>query len=147
MSFVIDANVEIAAPAELVWEVITDFARYGEWNSFVPECSSSLRPGDPIDMRVRLAGGVRRQREFVRAHEPGTRFSYSMKPVPLGTLHSLREHTVTSIDAGHARYTSHFEIAGWLNPVVSALLGSSLRRGFGAMTEDIKRRAETLHAS
>ncbi|WP_280314638.1 SRPBCC family protein, partial [Nocardia abscessus] len=46
--------VDIDAPADLVWQVITDFPRYGEWNPFVPECRSSLVPGEPIDMLVRV---------------------------------------------------------------------------------------------
>ena len=34
---------EIAAPKELVWQVITDFATYGEWNPFVTACDAELR--------------------------------------------------------------------------------------------------------
>jgi carbon monoxide dehydrogenase subunit G len=30
MNFTIDKSLEIAAPVESVWEVITDFAHYGE---------------------------------------------------------------------------------------------------------------------
>ncbi|MEU7138172.1 SRPBCC domain-containing protein [Nocardia sp. NPDC046473] len=147
MAFVIDATVDIDAPADLVWQVITDFPRYGEWNSFVSECSSSLVPGEPIDMLVRLGPRPRRQREFIRSHTPGRELSYSMKPVPLGTLHSLRSHTLTPLDGDRTRYESHFELAGWLHPVVVALLGKHLQRGFAGMTAGIKERAESLRVS
>lgn len=148
MGFVIDIDVEINAPAELVWQVITDFARYGEWNPFVPECRSSLVPGEPIDMLVRVSGTTpRRQREWIRSHTPGHELSYTMKPVPLGTLHSLRSHTITPITADRTRYESHFELAGWLHPLVVALLGKNLRRGFAGMTAGIQKQAESLRAS
>lgn len=147
MAFVIDASVDIDAPAELVWQVITDFAHYGEWNPFVSECSSSLIPGEPIDMLVHLGPRPRRQREFIRSHTPGSELSYAMKPVPLGTLHSLRSHTLTPLDANRTRYESHFELAGWLHPVVVALLGKHLQRGFAGMTAGVKERAESLHTS
>jgi hypothetical protein len=144
MSFVIDAAVEIDAPAELVWQVITDFPRYGEWNPFCIECSSTLVPGEPIDMVVKLGSTPRRQREWVRSHTPGTELSYAMKPVPFGALHSLRSHTVTPLTPDRTRYESHFELAGWLQPVVVALLGKTLQRGFAGMTEGIQKQAESL---
>ncbi|MDR3416004.1 MAG: SRPBCC domain-containing protein [Nevskia sp.] len=145
MAFVIDAELDIAAPAELVWQVITDFPRYAEWNPFVTGCESSLKPGDPIDLQVRVfSDKPQAQREWIRTHTPGREFSYSMKPVPLGTLHSARSHTVIPLGPGRCRYRSHFELAGWLQPLVRGLLGASLRRGFAGMTEGIKTRAERL---
>ncbi|GAB2710416.1 SRPBCC family protein [Nocardia thraciensis] len=145
MAFVIDDSVDIDAPAEVVWKVLTDFPAYGEWNPFVPGCRTTLEPGAPIDMRVRLVGPrPKAQREWIRSHTPGAEFSYAMRPVPLGALHSLRSHTLTPLDAGRCRYTSHFEIAGWLQPVVTGLLGSALRRGFGDMTAAVQQRAQQL---
>ncbi|QIS20035.1 SRPBCC domain-containing protein [Nocardia terpenica] len=142
MAFVIDETVEIAAPAEVVWRVLTDLERYGEWNPFCISCRSTLEPGAPIDMRVRLGGRERAQREWVRTHTPGTEFSYAMKPIPLGALHSLRSHTLTPLEGGRVRYHSHFELDGWLRPVVTAMLGSALRQGFTAMTAAVRQRAE-----
>ena len=148
MSLVIDATVEIDAPAELVWQVITDFPHYGEWNPFCVEASSTLVPGEPIDMLVKTSGSSpRRQREFIRSHTPETEFSYSMKPAPLGALHSLRSHRVTALTPDRTRYESHFELAGWLQPVVSAVLGKNLKRGFADMTAGIRKQAESLRTS
>lgn len=145
MAFVIDATLDIEAPAELVWQVITDFPRYGEWNPFLRACSTTLKPGDPIDLQVQLfASGPRPQREWMLTHTPGREFSYSMKPAPLGALHSRRSHTVTALGPGRSRYQSHFEIAGWLQPLVRGLLGSKLEQGFAGMTAGIKSRAEQL---
>ena len=54
MPIVIDETVKIAAPPDRVWDVITDFPRYAEWNPFVVACESTLIVGDPIQMRVQL---------------------------------------------------------------------------------------------
>lgn len=148
MGFVIDSAFDIDVPAATVWQVITDFPRYGEWNTFCSECRSALAPGEPIDMLVHLRpGSTRRQREWVRTHTPGEEFSYRMKPVPFGALRSLRQHRVTPLGPNRARYESHFEITGWLQPVVTGLLGAHLRRGFAAMTAGIEQQALRLHTA
>ena len=146
MAFVIDATLDIDAPAELVWNVITDFSRYAEWNPFLRACATTLKPGDPIDLQVQLLGPKPRpQREWMRTHTPGREFSYNMKPAPLGALRSGRSHTVTPLGAGRSRYQSHFELAGWMQPLVRGLLGAKLEQGFAGMTDGIKKQAELLY--
>ncbi|MFR9752036.1 SRPBCC family protein [Nocardia sp. 004] len=145
MAFRIDRSADIDAPTDLVWRVITDFPRYSEWNTLISQCHSSLVPGEPIDMLVHVSGsGPRKQREWIRSHTPGREFSYAMQPLPLGALHSLRSHTVTPLPDNRTRYESHFELGGWLHPMVVALLGKNLRRGFSEMTEGIRKQAESL---
>ncbi|MGW6728952.1 SRPBCC family protein [Nocardia sp. NPDC055029] len=144
MALTIDETIEIDAPAEKVWEVLTDFGRYGEWNTFCYEAVSTLEPGSPIDMKVQLGGNRRPQREWIRTHTPGVEFSYTMKPVPLGTLHSLRSHTVVPMGADRCRYESRFTLAGWLSPVVTLALGKHLRAGFTAMTAGVGKRATEI---
>lgn len=143
--FTIDRTVDIAAPAEIVWEVLTDFGRYHEWNPFVVDCRvSALEPGATIDMQVKLVGKPQFQREWIREVQPGKGFAYSMKPVPLGTLRSLRTHRLEALGKDRCRYHSHFELDGWLKPVVLALFRGALQRGFGGMTDAIRTRAESL---
>lgn len=142
--FIIEKNIEIAAPAAIVWEVIRDLAKYPEWNPFCIECSSTLRPGDPIDMKVKLMAKPQPQREWVKEYVEGKRFAYSMKPAPLGALASFRSHDVEAIDATRTRYRSYFHLQGWIKPLVVGLLGSRLEAGFAGMTAGIQRRAEEL---
>jgi hypothetical protein len=145
MAFVIDESVRIDSPATTVWQVLTDFPRYGEWNPFCVTAETTLEPGAPIDMRVKLIGPrALKQREYIRSHTPGAGFSYSMKPMPVGALHSMRSHTLTPLGEERCRYDSHFELGGWLLPVVTTLMGAALRRGFGEMTAAVAKRALEL---
>jgi hypothetical protein len=145
MSLEIDQSIEIPVRPEVVWNVITDLARYPDWNPFVVACDSTLVVGEPIAMRVRLiASFTQSQTETVFEHEPGHRLSYGLSAVPLGALRSLRSHLVVPAGTDHARYESHFELSGWLAPLVRALVGAPLERGFKAMTEAIAARAEQL---
>lgn len=144
MAFVIDRNLDVDAPAAVVWDVITDLARYPEWNPFCLACESTLRPGDPIDMTVKLGNTPQRQREWVQQYVPGEGFSYSMKPLPLGALSSWRAHRIVALGDDRCEYHSLFRLQGWLHGVVVVLLGARLRAGFAAMNAAVKLRAEQL---
>jgi hypothetical protein len=145
MSIRIDHELAVSAPAEVVWEVLTDLARYGEWNPFVVAASSSLVVGEPIDMKVRvLSFMTQSQRETISHNEPGRSYCYGLARNRIGALYSERCHVITPIGPDRCTYESRFELAGWLSPVVSGLLGRSLRRGFTEMSEAVKLRAETL---
>lgn len=134
---------EIAAPPELVWQVITDFSAYGEWNPFVTACDTELLEGAPISMTVVLGENIRDQVEFVSQVIPGELFEYRMKPVgPL--LHSYRQHEVMGLGDGNTRYRSTFELNGWISGLVGLSLGSALRDGFQGMTDSLVSRAEGL---
>lgn len=143
----IEETREIAAPAALVWRVIVDLGRYPEWNPFVVACESDLAVGSPIAMRVRgLAPWTLAQREEVLEHEPGRRLCYGLRGAFLGGLSSVRCHELSDAGAGRTRYASRFALRGPLAPVVEALLGRRLARGFAAMTDALVRRAEDLAA-
>ena len=146
MSFVIEQTLDIAAPPQVVWEVLTDFPKYGEWNPFVVRCESTLQPGAAMDMRVKLLGPPQRQVEWMKEHVPGKRFSYNMKPFPLGALHSQRSHEVESTGQNRTRYRSYFELDGWMMPLVRGLFGASIERGMRGMWEGVQRRSEQLWA-
>ncbi|MCF8589718.1 SRPBCC domain-containing protein [Gordonia liuliyuniae] len=146
MSLVTDNSIEIDAPADVVWSVLTDFDAYHEWNPFQLDCSTTLTPGAPIDMKVDL--GPRppmRQREFIdEVDEDGRWFTYRMKPAPFRLITSLRRQSVVDLGDGRSRYDSHFEINGPLSVVVKALMGRELVAKFTKTTEAVGRRAAEL---
>ena len=143
----IDHTLEIAAPAERVWEVLTDFDAYGDWNPFVVQASASLEVGAAMDMRVRVLPFMTQgQREWITSVEPGRGFCYGLAKNALGALNSERCHRVLPQGEGRCRYESRFAIEGWLSGIVKGLLGGQLRRGFGEMSAAVKTRAESLAA-
>jgi hypothetical protein len=144
-SFIIEEVADIAAPVQVVWQVITDLPAYGEWNRFVVSCRSSLVGRQPIDMRVVLFGSLAQpQSEVVFENSPGERLCYGLHGDALGALRSRRCHHLQAIAPERTSYRSHFELSGWLSPVVRGLLGRRLERGFHLMTSGIQHRAEEL---
>lgn len=147
MGITIDHELEIDATAETVWEVIKDVATYPEWNPFVLSCQTSLKPGAPINMKVRLGKSIQKANEIIDEVHPGRGFSYRMKPLPMGALRSYRTHDIEATDLRRCIYRSHFELNGWLSPLVVGLMRSKLQAGFDGMAEALKKRAESLASS
>ncbi|HEY2773565.1 MAG TPA: SRPBCC domain-containing protein [Candidatus Binatia bacterium] len=142
MPVVIHLEREIAAPVSVVWNVVTDLGAYADWNPFVPGCRSSLRPGDPIDMKVQMFPWFsQNQRETVFENVAGERFCYGLAG---SAITSRRCHELRPIGPARTSYTSHFELSGWMSGLVQVLLGSRLEHGFTSMTDALVVRCESL---
>ncbi len=145
MPFIIEEELEIAAPVDVIWQVITDLPCYGQWNPFVVSCRSTLVVGDPIDMRVKIfAWFAQPQRETIQDHLRGRRLCYGLDGGRLRAVVSRRCHEVQSLDPGRTRYRSRFALSGWMAPVTRLLLAARLTQGFHSMTVGIRSRAEQL---
>ena len=53
----IRTELEIAAPLPEVWGILTDFARYQEWNPFITEIASDGVVGNPLRLQLSLPEG------------------------------------------------------------------------------------------
>ena len=54
----IDTQIEINAPAEKVWRVLTEFAAYPEWNPFVRRVEGEVRVGARLHVSIQPSGGM-----------------------------------------------------------------------------------------
>ena len=52
----VEAEIDIAAPATVVWEVLTDFPHYPDWNPFIRSIAGELTFGERLVMTVQPAG-------------------------------------------------------------------------------------------
>jgi uncharacterized protein YndB with AHSA1/START domain len=50
-------EIEIDAPAERVWRLLTDFASYPRWNPFIRTISGRPIPGERLEVRLEPPGG------------------------------------------------------------------------------------------
>jgi hypothetical protein len=52
----IRGSIDIDAPNAKVWEVLTDFKAYPQWNPFITQMSGDLKEGSIIDVVVKIPG-------------------------------------------------------------------------------------------
>ncbi|WP_267641404.1 SRPBCC domain-containing protein [Haloarchaeobius amylolyticus] len=53
----VEASVDIDAPPDVVWTVLTDFDRYSEWNPYLTEATGRAVEGETIAVRLAAQGG------------------------------------------------------------------------------------------
>src|SRR5262245_33721781 len=81
LSITISTTVEIDAPKQLVWDVLTDFSAYHEWNPYM-EIEGTLRVGTKLTVRM----GADRGRGMVfkpsriRGLQPGSQTACRKRP-------------------------------------------------------------------
>jgi hypothetical protein len=148
MSRTLQADIEIQGAAEQVWDALTDFAAYRDWNPFIVEASGTALPGQRLELRMRLPG--RRPMTFrpeVLEADPGRRLRW------LGRLLLPRlfdgEHSFTIEPAGpdRVRVTQHEEFRGLLAPLLLARIGEPTLAGFRQMNQALKARVERRTSS
>ncbi len=52
----VDTSIEIAAPRELVWSVLTDLPSYGEWNPYIQQVDGTGEPGTTVTVTALPTG-------------------------------------------------------------------------------------------
>ena len=140
-------TIEIDAPIDLVWEVLADLARYGEWNPFTQCEGADLKVGSPVHLDVKLGLYRRKQTEWVRAIEPPNLLSWGMHMGAPFLLDSLREQRLTVMSETRCTYCSTDALDGWLTPLAVLSFGALVRRGFNDVGNALKRRAEGQYAA
>ncbi len=137
------AEVEIDAPIERVWQILTDLDGYADWNPFTPRVETTLAIGEPIHLHVRLVGTRLMHRvETVTRNAPYT-LGWEMKLGARSLLHAERVQVLTPIDEGRTHYMTEDCFSGLLRPLVLGLFGRAMERGFSDCALGLKKAAES----
>ena len=137
----IERVIDIAAPPEHVWAVMSDVDRWPQW-------TASVRSVERLDRAPFGAGSRARIRQprlpvaiwTVTAIEPGRFFEW--RSTAPGLL-SVGGHQVEAIGGSASRATLSITWSGLLAPVVRLLYGGLSRRYVAMEAEGLKRRCES----
>lgn len=134
----IKTSITINASKEKIWEILTDFEKYPEWNSFIKSVSGDVKVGNQI--AIKLQG-------------------MTFKPVVLNFKENSElkwlghlwfkglfdgEHKFKLTDNGNG--TTDFEQSEYFSGILVKLFSKSLdkdtKNGFEQMNKELKLRAE-----
>jgi hypothetical protein len=135
-------QIEIDAPPERVWQVLTDFGAYPNWNPFIRSIEGELRVGARLKVRIEPPGARGMTfRPTVRAVEPTRELRW------LGRLFLPRlvdgEHRLAlePLEGGRSTLIQSERFRGLLVGLLTGTL-TATERGFEQMNEALKRRLE-----
>jgi hypothetical protein len=142
------SETAIQANPERVWDVLTDFAAYPEWNPFIPRITGSLETGSRLDVQLQRPGsrGVR-MRPTVQAAEPPRELRWLGHLGIPGLFDGEHRFRIEAVGTDRVRFVQEERFSGLLAPLVLRFLERGTRQGFEAMNRAIKARAEQLSSS
>lgn len=139
----IRSAIEIRAPLELVWQVLTEFPAYPEWNPHLRQVRG--RPGQGRRLSVlSQPPGARAVRlrpriiDWTPPHELRWRASFVAERLFSGE-HGFR---LEPLGADRVRFVQDETFRGLLVPLYSRLRLPATRRGFEQMNQALRERAE-----
>jgi hypothetical protein len=142
----ISSEIEIAATAARVWSVLTDFERYGDWNPFITSISGTPRPGGQLRVRMHPPGGIAMTfKPKVLNAEPERELRWLGTLGPRGIFDGEHSFRIVPLGEGRVRLLQSERFTGLLVPLLILLVRNSTRRGFEAMNQALKLRAERGH--
>ncbi|MCO4746736.1 MAG: SRPBCC domain-containing protein [Proteobacteria bacterium] len=137
------AEVEIAAPPEVVWAVLTDVDAYSEWNPWLVEAEGEMAVGGRVVAQVVLGDKQRRAGHRVDEVTPYDRFCWH----DLGwfTLFAKgsRCRTLEATSDGGTRFRVELAVKGMASKTVEKSYGAALEGGLEAETQALRERAES----
>jgi hypothetical protein len=141
------SQIEINASAQRVWDILSDFASYPEWNPFIRHISGELKVGERLEVRLEPpdSRGITLRPKVLRA-EPNRQLrwlGHLMVPGLFDGEHSL---ATESLEVNRVRFVQHEAFKGALVSLLARSLNNTLR-GFEEMNGALKERAEALAES
>jgi hypothetical protein len=148
--FTLKEELEVAAPAERVWTLLTDFERYPDWNPYILRLETDEEPGSKLTLRIvqpnwkrpltlhpRLDTFDPRARELRWQGKVGI-------PLLFDTNHWIR---VDRIDDEHSRVVQAERFSGLFCSLLSNSSRRSTRLAFRLMNKSLRDRAEGRDAA
>ena len=146
MSKQLYTEINIDAPAGRVWQVLTDFDAYPQWNPFMTKASGTPVQGERLTIRMQPEGGrAMTFRPRVREAVPQRRLRWLGRFLLPGIFDGEHSFTIEPLDNGGVRFIQQENFRGVLVPLMARSLQRHTLPAFERMNQAVKRRAEQAH--
>ena len=138
------SQIEIEAPAERVWQVLTDFAAYPEWNPFIRRVNGRPEVGEQLVVRMRPSGtkGIT-LRPIVMKVDPNRQLRWLGHLLVPGLFDGEHIFEIEELARDRVLFVQREVFKGLLVPLLARSLDRDTQRGFEEMNRALRERAET----
>ena len=134
-----DTSTTIHAPAERVWDILTDTRAWADWDSGVVKVEGEPGEGN----RVKITSELNPKRAYpvkVTELDPPRRMAWR-GGMPLGLFTGVRTYTLTPEGEGRTRFEMREEFTGPLLPLIWRSM-PDMNDSFSQFAQGLKARAE-----
>jgi len=137
------SEIEIQATPERVWQLLTDFASFPDWNPFIRTASGAIEVGGRLEVLIQPSGtSAMTFRPRVLNVEPARELRWLGHLVVPGLFDGEHIFMIESIGDHRVRFVQQELFRGILVPAFSRRLDRDTQRGFDEMNRALKTRAE-----
>jgi hypothetical protein len=132
-------TILIVATREAIWALLTDAARYPQWNTTVTRVDGTIAKGNQITVHAKINPG----RAFpvkVEVFEPPARMVW-VSGMPFGLFKGARTYTLRETDDGRVEFVMREDYTGPLAGMFTRSI-PDLQPAFDEFAAALKRRAE-----
>lgn len=139
MATSIHTSIDIKASPTQVWEILTDFANYSEWNPFIKKIDGEIAVGNRFLAEI----GNMKFKPIVLAFEKGKVFEWlGHLLIPKVIFDGQHKFELIANPDGTTTLHHSEKFTGILVPLMKKMLKNDTRAGFEAMNVALKKRAE-----
>ena len=137
----IQTEVVINASAFKVWQVLTDFEAYPQWNPFMRQVTGAALPGQQLMIELNLGGHTITFRPTILAMKPERELRWIGRLLIPGVFDGEHSFVIEPQGESRVRFVQSETFNGVLVPFTSIIL-SDTDQGFREMNQALKERVE-----
>ncbi len=139
----IRTEIDINASAARVWNLLTDFAGFPDWNPFIRSAIGEARSGTWIEVNLQPTGarGMKFKPIVIKA-EPNRELRWLGHLWIRGLFDGEHIFIIEPLGANRVHFIQRELINGLLVPILSCSIEKNTKRGFEEMNRALKVRAE-----
>jgi hypothetical protein len=143
MNKALRTEIEIDGSADQVWQVLTDFGAYPEWNPFITEAAGTARAGERLTVRLQPPGGrAVTIRPTILQADPGKRLRWLGRILMPGVFDGEHSFAIEPITDNRVRFVQQEQFRGLLVRLLARSLDRHTLPGFEQMNQALRARVE-----
>lgn len=135
-------EIEIQAPPEQVWQVLTDLKKYSEWNPFIHHAIGQAKAGEKVDITFRSGSKEMTLHCTVIKVEPNRGLSWKYHVILPFLFQGEHSFVIEPAGDNKVRFIDREIFTGLLIPLQARDIDTNSRRGFEEMDRALKARVE-----
>lgn len=141
----IETQIQIQAPASVVWDILTDFGAYPSWSPTIKEFSGEPRAGFRSKVLLTQPGGsrIRMNPLFLRISEP-SELRWKGKLFVGGLFDGEHYFRLEPLSSGETLFIQGEHFSGLLVIFLQKMIHGNSKAGFELFNKALKARAESM---